>query len=66
MLGFWVLVILVLLVLLTIPSWPYSRRWGAGPIGILLVLLIVWLVLIYMGQIAIEYPWTTAAVTTPA
>lgn len=66
MLGFWILVILIVLVLASIPSWPYSRGWGAGPVGILLVVLIIWLVLIFMGTVEWQWPWGTAAVTPPA
>ena len=46
MLGTILIVILVLLLLGALPSWGWSRSWGAGPSGIisvLLVLLIVWL-----------------------
>ena len=40
------LMIILLLVLVgAIPAWPYSRSWGYGPSGILLVLLVVLLVL---------------------
>ncbi len=46
MLGTILLIILVLLVLGAIPSWPYSRSWGYGPSGILGVLLIVVIVLV--------------------
>ena len=42
-----VLIVLLVLVLLSLPSWPHSRRWGYRPsvsLGtILLVLLILWL-----------------------
>jgi hypothetical protein len=48
MLGLILLVILVLLLLGTLPIWPYSRGWGysgSGLLGVLLVVLIVALVL---------------------
>jgi Protein of unknown function (DUF3309) len=42
-----VLVIVLILVLIgALPSWPYSRGWGYGPSGILgliLLIAIVWL-----------------------
>ena len=48
MLVWIILIILVLALLGAVPAWPYSRRWGWGPSGIigflLLVLLIAWLV----------------------
>ncbi len=47
-----ILVIMLLLLLIgTIPTWPHSRSWGYGPsggIGLVLVLLIV---LLLMGQV---------------
>lgn len=40
-------VLLVLLLLGVLPAWPYSRRWGYAPGGLLglllVVLLLVWL-----------------------
>lgn len=35
------IVLLVLLVAGLVPHWPYSRGWGYGPSGILLVLLVI-------------------------
>ncbi len=35
------LIIVVLLLIGAIPSWPYSRAWGYGPSGILGVILLV-------------------------
>ena len=35
------LVVIVLLLLGALPSWPYSRGWGYGPSGLLGVLLVV-------------------------
>ncbi|HZD03375.1 MAG TPA: DUF3309 family protein [Longimicrobiales bacterium] len=43
-----IVILLVLLLLGALPAWPYSRRWGFAPSGIitflLLILLIAWLV----------------------
>lgn len=42
------LIILILLLLGALPTWPYSRNWGYYPssgLGILLVLLIILLLL---------------------
>ena len=49
MIGWILLIILVLLVLGAIPTWPYSRDWGYYPSGMLGVLLLVLLVLILLG-----------------
>ena len=35
------LIIVVLMLVGAIPSWPYSRAWGYGPSGILGVILVV-------------------------
>ena len=50
-LGTVLLVVLVLVLLGVIPSWPHSRSWGYGPSGILGVILIAVLVLFLMGRI---------------
>lgn len=45
-----VLVLLLLvLVVAAIPSWPYSRSWGFGPSGALGAVLLVTLVLLMLG-----------------
>ena len=46
--GLVLLIILILLLLGVIPSWPYSRNWGYGPsggIGLILVIVIILLLL---------------------
>jgi Protein of unknown function (DUF3309) len=50
-LGTVLLVILVLLLLGVIPTWPHSRSWGYGPSGILGVVLVVVLVLFLLERI---------------
>lgn len=45
------LIILILILVGAIPSWPYSRNWGYGPSGLIGVLLIVLLVLLLTGRI---------------
>ena len=49
--GTILLVILILLLIGAIPSWPYSRQWGFGPSGGLGVILVVVVVLLFMGRI---------------
>ena len=51
MLGTILLVVLILLLVGAIPSWPYSRGWGYGPSGILGIVLIVVLVLALTGRV---------------
>jgi hypothetical protein len=45
------LIILVLLVLGALPTWPYSSGWGYYPSGGLGLLLIILLILVLMGRI---------------
>lgn len=51
MIGTILLIILVLLLLGAVPTWPHSRGWGYGPSGILGILAIVLIVLLLMGRI---------------
>lgn len=50
MLSTILLIVLVLLVLGTIPVWPYSRSWGYFPGSIFGVIFIIVLILVLMGK----------------
>lgn len=50
-LGTLLVILLVLLLLGAIPSWPYSRSWGYGPSGGLGLVLVIVLVLLLLGYI---------------
>jgi len=50
-LGTILLIVLILLLLGVVPTWPHSRSWGYGPSGILGVVLVVVIVLLLMGRI---------------
>jgi hypothetical protein len=50
-LGTILLIILILLLIGAIPSWPYSRGWGYGPSGIVGVLLIIIIILLLTGRL---------------
>ena len=50
-LGTILLIILVLLLVGVIPTWPHSRGWGYGPSGVLGLVLLILLVLLLMGKI---------------
>ncbi len=46
--GLILLIILIILLLGAVPSWPHSRNWGYGPsggIGLLLVIVLILLLL---------------------
>ncbi|TAK89883.1 MAG: DUF3309 domain-containing protein [Burkholderiaceae bacterium] len=50
-LGTILLIVLVLLLIGAIPSWPHSRSWGYGPSGGLGLVLVILLILWMMGKI---------------
>lgn len=45
------LIILVLLLVGALPTWPHSKQWGYGPSGGLGLVLVILLVLVLMGKI---------------
>ena len=45
------LIILVLLLIGALPSWPYSRSWGYFPSGALGLILIILLILVLLGYV---------------
>jgi hypothetical protein len=51
MLGTILLVILILVVLGALPTWPYSGGWGYYPSGGAGLLLVIVIVLLLMGRI---------------
>lgn len=51
--GTILLIILVLLIIGALPTFPYSRRWGYAPSSIVSVLVVVLLVLLLLQII----PW---------
>lgn len=58
--GTILLIILVLLLLGALPTYPYSRRWGYAPSGIVTLLLVVLLVLLLTGNIGWWFTPTAA------
>jgi Protein of unknown function (DUF3309) len=50
-LGTILLVVLVLMLVGTVPSWPHSRSWGYGPSGGLGLILVAVLVLVLLGRV---------------
>jgi len=51
--GLILLIVLVVLLLGSVPAYPYSRNWGYGPSGIVGLLLVVLLLMLFFGGI----PW---------
>ena len=50
-LGTILLILVILMLVGVVPSWPHSRSWGYGPSGGIGLLLIILLVLLLMGKI---------------
>jgi len=44
-------ILLIVLLLAVIPTWPYSRGWGYYPSGGLGLALVIVLILVLMGRI---------------
>ena len=51
MAGTILLIILILMLLGAVPSWPHSRNWGYGPFGGLGLVVLILLILVFMGRI---------------
>jgi hypothetical protein len=51
MLGTILIILLVLLLLGALPSWPYSTGWGYYPSGTLGLVLVIIVVLVLLGRI---------------
>lgn len=49
--GTILLVVLVLILLGVIPTWPHSRNWGYGPTSIVGVIVVILLIFVLMGRI---------------
>jgi len=51
MLGTILLIVLILLLIGALPTWPHSSSWGYGPSGLLGTVLVVLLILVLIGRI---------------
>ncbi len=49
--GTILLIIVVLMLLGALPSWPHSKSWGYGPSGGLGLVLVIVIVLLVLGRI---------------
>jgi hypothetical protein len=50
-LGTVLLIVLVLVLMGVIPTWPHSRKWGYAPSGLIGLVLLVVLLLLVMGRL---------------
>ena len=51
MLSTILIILLILLLIGAVPTWPYSAGWGYGPSGILGLVLIIIIILALLGRI---------------
>lgn len=51
MLATILLIVLILLLVGALPSWPYSRSWGYAPSGLLTLVVVVVVVLAFTGRL---------------
>lgn len=51
MLSTILIVILILLLIGALPSWPHAASWGYGPSGLLGVVLVVLVILVLLGKV---------------
>lgn len=49
--GTILLIVLVLMLIGALPTWPHSRAWGYGPTGGLALLVVILLVLVLTGRL---------------
>jgi len=51
MLGTLLLIILILMLIGAVPTWPHSKSWGYGPSGGLGLVVVILIVLLLMGRL---------------
>jgi hypothetical protein len=51
MLGTILLVLLILLLIGALPTWPHSRSWGYAPTGALGLIVIIVIALVVLGKL---------------
>ena len=50
MAGLLLLILLVILLVGALPSWPYSRSWGYYPSGLVGTILVILVILLLLGR----------------
>ncbi len=45
------LIVLILMLIGAVPTWPHSRGWGYAPSGVLGVVVVILLVLMLLGRL---------------
>jgi hypothetical protein len=49
--GTILLIVLILILIGVLPTWPHARSWGYGPSGIVGVVLVILIVMFLMGRL---------------
>lgn len=50
-LGAILLIVLILMLIGVLPTWPHARSWGYAPSGVLGVLLLIVIILFLLGRL---------------
>ena len=50
-LGTILLIVLILMLIGVVPTWPHSKSWGYAPSGVLGLIIVIVLVLLLMGRL---------------
>jgi Protein of unknown function (DUF3309) len=50
-LGTILIIVLVLILVGVIPTWPHSRSWGYAPSGVIGLILVILLILFVLGRL---------------
>ena len=50
-LGTLLLIVLILVLVGVVPSWPHSRSWGYGPSGAVGLIVVILLILVLTGRL---------------
>jgi hypothetical protein len=50
-LGTVLLIVLILILVGALPTWPHSRSWGYTPSGVIGLVLVVLLILVLLGRL---------------
>lgn len=53
MLGTVLLIVLILMLVGAVPSWPHSRNWGYYPSGGIGLILLILVILVLLGRVPI-------------
>jgi hypothetical protein len=49
--GTILLIVVILILIGVLPTWPHARSWGYGPSGLVGVIVIILIVLLLMGRL---------------